>query len=94
MSNSSASIVINASDLFLLLSCTMEYSMGRMTCIVSDCDRMIREHWLEMNSAGRSILFHSLRERLLHANSRKAFLGMSVDHDVWANLLKFMENNM
>jgi hypothetical protein len=83
-----------------ILICAARYSVGRMTYVVSDCCRWIRERWERLSPEARAILFSDLdlevkryfavRNAGFHCSS----LGMEPDRAQWIQLHAWMQDRM
>ena len=69
-------------DIFL---CAFRYCLGRRSYIVNQCVRWVRSRWIELGEDCHRVIERDLRERLTRD------VGMTVDRDVWRDLLTFIE---
>lgn len=69
----------------LLLS-DLRYSMGRPTAAPDDCSRGIRQLWHMADAEWRALVLRDLREYVARRNRVD-----DVCHDVWTELLAWME---
>lgn len=71
----------------LMLACAVRYALGRATYIVSDVAVEVRRCWPLLDARDRGVIRRDIAEAL----SGRGPLGMQMDHDVWADLLVWID---
>ena len=87
-------IALPQSDLYSLLLSQVRYSMGRMTYIVGECCRRVREYWKDLEPAHRSMILRDVTEELDCYERAGKLCGMDFDHREWVALREWMREHL
>lgn len=74
-------------DLWTLYLSTVRYSLGRMTYMPYECDRLFRRYGGRFSAAQRRQLAQEIEEALGRAAAHGHALGMQCDEDAWRRLV-------
>lgn len=77
--------------LFVLLSCSVRYALGRRSYVVSEVADLCLKYAAELSEAQRGVIVKDIREALKAAESYGVHVGMAMDHEVWQNCLASLE---
>ncbi|MBU9945037.1 MAG: hypothetical protein KTQ12_10435 [Dermatophilaceae bacterium] len=71
----------------IVLVGAVRYALGRATYIVADTAAEVRRCWPLLDARDRGVIRRDIAEAL----SGRGPLGMQMDHDVWADLLVWID---
>ena len=71
----------------IVLVGAVRYALGRATYIVADTAAEVRRCWPLLDARDRAVI----RRDLVEALDQSGLLGMRMDHDVWADLLAWID---
>jgi hypothetical protein len=69
-----------------MLLCAFRYCLGRMTYVVADCNRWIRDRWDRLSPGMRGVILSDLREALDRDAEGSRSIGMDMDRMIWRRL--------
>ncbi|MGD9613790.1 MAG: hypothetical protein AB7H90_01185 [Alphaproteobacteria bacterium] len=75
-----------------MLLCAFRYCLGRMTYVVGDCQRWIRDRWDRLSPGMREVILRDLREALQRDAQGRQSIGMDMDRRMWTRLLEDLED--
>lgn len=73
-----------------MLVCAVRYAQGRMTYVVGEVCRWVRERWTGLSSETRAVLYRDLRSFLDEGERIPGSLGMEMDAREWRLLEAWM----
>ena len=79
-------IQIEATDLWVLLSSTIRYSMGRQGYMPSYCAEIYHKYKDFLSIGQRRQIAEEIFEQIRLAEASGKFLGSEYDHNEWRNL--------
>lgn len=77
---------VEAEDLWTMYLCMVRYSMGRMTYMPGECERLYRLHRRKFKPVWCRQLANEIDAELRFAEARGGMLGHKCDHDAWLRL--------
>lgn len=84
---------VNSDDFNVLLICTVRYAMGRMSFIVGQTSGFVKNYWPTLTASTKEVIIRDVNDELDKVLRNNGFLGAKMDHDVWVNLLNWMQAN-
>jgi len=82
---------VPVSQVYTFLVCSVRYSLGRMSYIVSDIADLCLQYGKYLEPSQRDIIKRDISEALKEAESREDFCGMEMDHRTWMRCLSGLE---
>ena len=79
--------VISGSDVWLLLLCSIRYSMGRMTYMPHECVDMYMRYRNHLEPGQKRQIREEVQTELRRSESRGEYLGHDCDHKCWQRLV-------
>lgn len=81
-------------DLWLMLLSTIRYSLGRMSAMPSEAQRLVREYGQMLTLDQKKQIVQEVYEALDNAVASGVFLGMEFDHDGWQRFADDLERQL
>jgi len=81
-------IETNRDDLYVFLTCTLRYALGRSSYIVSDVINLLTKYECCLEPWQFEGMIREIRNELSRCERNKMFCGMEMDHNAWR---KFVE---
>lgn len=79
--------MIAGEDAWIMLLCTIRYSMGRMTYMTSLCTDLYLRYRKHLEPCQRAQIWEEVETEVRRAESRGGLLGHACDHQAWRQLL-------